>query len=101
MKIVLNKDPYDEFKVSREFCDHYNVPYRMYGSFFCGPDEEISRTDSRLIEFIETYGSDRASHTGCSLEVDEIPSGAAYVIIGDGCAEYVLLRDEFDWQIAE
>lgn len=101
MKIVLNKDPYSSFNVSQEFCEHYGIPYKTYMGRYSEPTEEIARTDHRLIEFIETYGSDRSSDIGRSLEIDEIPSGAAYVVIGDGCAEYVLLRDKFDWQIAE
>ena len=101
MKIVLNKDPYDSFKVSQEFCNHYNIPYDTYDGHYYQPKEEIARTDLRLIEFIETYGSIRASSVGSYLEVEEIPSGSAYIIVEDGAAESLMLRDKIKWKIAE
>ena len=98
MKIVIN-ECYGGFGVSKDFCEDYNIPVKESRHFFY-PKEEISRTDPRLIEYIEKYGSEKASGMCASLCVKEIPKGTAYRIREyDGC-ESIEYRDKVDWEIA-
>ena len=100
MKIVVNRN-YGIFEMSKDFYEHYNIQYtRKYG-IYCAVKENISRKDSRLIEYIEKYGSKRASGGFSHLEVVDIPNGTAYRICEYDGAEYIEYRDELEWEIAE
>lgn len=98
MKIVINKC-YGGFGVSKDFCKDYNIPVKEGGYSF-RPKEEISRTDPRLIEYIEKYGSEKASGWCASLCVEEIPKGTAYRIREYDGYESIEYCDEVDWEIA-
>lgn len=102
MKIVINAC-YGGFEVSEEFYKEYNIPYekRDWGTTYTTlPWTENCRTDSRLIEFIEKYGSEKASGGCANLVVEEIPKGTLYRIDEYDGYESVEIRDETDWEIA-
>lgn len=104
MKIVINDD-YGGFCVSDAFCDYYNLPKNKYEidgkrAFVNMNYPEITRTDKRLIEYIEKFGSEKASGKCAKLKIVEIPNGAYYRIDEYDGAEYIELRDEIEWQIA-
>ncbi len=98
MKIVIN-EYCGSFGVSKDFCEDYNIPVKESRHFFY-PKEEISRTDPRLIEYIEKYGSKKASGMYASLCVEEIPKGTAYCIREYDGYESIEYRDKVDWEIA-
>lgn len=98
MKIVIN-ECYGGFGVSKDFCEDYNIPVKESGYFF-RPKEEISRTDPRLIEYIEKYGSKKASGMCAFLCVEEIPKGTAYCIREYDGYESIEYYDKADWEIA-
>lgn len=100
MKIVINSC-YGGFGISEAFLKHYNIPYEVDDFGFMHYKEEIDRTDKRLIEYIETYGSKAASGEFAHLEVEKIPAGTAYRINEYDGYEYIEYRDEIEWQIAE
>ena len=89
MKIIINAC-YGGFGVSESFLKAYKIPYTKtsYGSYYS--NECIERTDPRLIEYIETYGSEMASGSFSHLIVEEIPKGTKYRI-----TEY-----DIPWEIA-
>lgn len=73
MKIVLNKC-YGGFELSKFACEKLGC-----GPFACDdPDETLSRTDERLIDLIEMYGSEKcgADDGGTDLIIEEIPDEA-------------------------
>lgn len=99
MKIVINK-AYGGWHVSKDFCQHYNIPYKeQYG--FCYPEENITKKDQRLIEYIKKFGSKKASGQFSNLVVVNIPKGKAYRIEEYDGYEYIEYRDEIEWEIAE
>lgn len=97
MKIVIN-NCYGGFSVSDAFCDHYGIPRDTEDSGYNFP--RLSRTDKRLIEYIEKFGSEAASGKCANLIVVEIPNGTLYRINEYDGAEYIETRDGIDWQIA-
>lgn len=98
MKLVINQE-YGGFRVSQKFCDHYNIPYKFSFGMCCA-QEKISRKDQRLIEYIETFGSEAASDNYANLVVVDIPDGTAYRICNYDGYEYITYRDEIEWEIA-
>lgn len=59
------------------------------------------RTDPRLIEYIEKFGSKAASGIFSHLKVVEIPKGTKYYISEyDGC-ESVVTEDDIKWEVAD
>lgn len=99
MKIVVNRN-YGTFEMSEDFYEHYNIPYTYKYGIRC-PIENISRKDKRLIEYIEQYGSQKASGGFSHLKVVDIPNGTAYRICDYDGAEYIEYRDKIKWEIAE
>lgn len=99
MRIVINKS-FGGFSVSEDFCKHYNIPYKNLSGYIA-PIGGIERTDKRLIEYIDTYGSEAASGKGSCLVVMEVPKGCLYQIDEyDGC-ESLYCKDLGNWKIAE
>ena len=101
MKIVINES-YGGFRVSEQFCKHYNIPYDVDSiSGVVTPKESITRTDKRLIEYIKKYGSNAASSSFSRLVVREVTNGEAYRIsVYDGYEDIEYI-DDIDWEIAE
>lgn len=99
MKIVINAC-YGGFGVSKEFLKAYNIPYTKtsYGTFYA--NESVERTDPRLIEFIETNGSEMASGPYSRLVVREIPKGTLYRITEYDGYEGIETADSIGWEIA-
>lgn len=98
MKLIINHS-YVGFRPSIEFLEAYNIPYYMSIGMPVAR-EEISRMDKRLIEFIEKYGSERASYVG-EIVVEDIPNGTHYIIHDYDGYETIEYRDKVDWKIAE
>ena len=71
-KIVINRC-YGGFCVSKKAYEYCNKKWDGYGF-------DISRTNKKLIEFIEKYGSDRASGDVAKLKIVEIPKGVEWEI---------------------
>lgn len=92
MKIVIN-DKHGGFSVSKEFLKHYKIPLTEH--------HNISRYDERLIEYIETYGSEAASGIFAKLIILDIPSGSYYRVREYDGLEWIEYLDETDWMIAE
>ena len=99
MKIVINAC-YGGFSVSKEFLKAYNIPYRTSSFNFVHSEEFIDRTDPRLIEFIETHGSEMASGPYSKLVVREIPKGTLYRITEYDGYEGIETADSIGWEIA-
>lgn len=99
MKIVINTS-YGGFRVSQEFCEYYNIPYKI-DTGMCFAKEHISNKDERLINYIETFGSMAASDKYSHLVVVDIPKGTTYRICEYDGAEFIEYRDEIKWEIAE
>ena len=100
MKIIINAC-FGGFEVSENFFKAYKIPYEKteWGSIY--PTTEIDyRTDPRLIEYIETHGSEMASGSCAHLVVEEIPKGTAYIIDEYDGNESIMIRDEVQWDIA-
>ena len=100
MKIVIN-ECYGGFSVSENFYKEYNIPYEKtkWGSVYAKEEIDL-RTDPRLIEYIETHGSEMASGSCGHLVVEEIPKGTAYIIDEYDGFESVVFRDDVFWNIA-
>ena len=90
MKVVIDC-AYGMGEFSESFYEHYDI---QPGSF-------VSRYDTRLIEYIEKYGWERASGQYSRLMLIEIPDGVAYRIADYDGAEYIEFRDEIEWSIAD
>lgn len=99
MKIVIN-EAYGLFEMSEDFYKHYNIPCIYKYGIRC-PTEKITRKDKRLIEYIEQYGSQKASGGFSRLKLVDIPNGTAYRICEYDGAEYIEYRDKLKWEIAE
>lgn len=65
-----------------------------------GSRAEDYRTDEKLIEFIEKFGSERASAKCSHLVVKEIPSGTKYRITEYDGLESIETIDGIDWKTA-
>lgn len=98
MKIVLNRS-YGTFEVSKDFCEHYNISYDDWGRLIV-PKEDISRTDSRLIEYVENFGSSKASGWGSALDLFEIPAGKQYRIRERDGYEWLEYPEDIKWEVA-
>lgn len=101
MKIIINAC-YGGFAVSENFFKEYNIPYEKYLDS-CYPKTEMEidlRTDPRLIEYIEKYGSEMASGSYSHLIVEEIPKGTYYMLDEYDGYESIMVRDEMPWDIA-
>lgn len=92
MKVVINNS-YGKFSVSKEFLEHYSLPFSMR--------YEVSRYDQRLIEYIETYGSEAASGFSADLVVVNIPAGTFYRIREYDGLESIEYRDSICWLVAD
>ena len=93
MKIVLNRRRNGgAYEVSENFYREYGLPYTrgMWGVVYANP---ISRTDSRLIEYIERKGSEMASTEHSWLVVVDVPDGH-YVITNNKGYESITLFTE-------
>lgn len=99
MKIVINAS-YGGFSVSENFFKEYNIPYKK-AICSCYPTTEIDlRTDPRLIEYIEKFGSEKASGSCAHLVVEEIPKGTYFMIDEYDGFESIITRDGMPWEIA-
>ena len=94
MKIVVNR-AFGGFSVSKAFfdsvCKDYNSVY----------DCDRFRYDSRLIEYIEKYGTEKASGDSSRLVVVEVPKGKKYVVVDYDGFEEVKTIDDFYWEVAD
>lgn len=54
-----------------------------------------------MIEYIEKFGTEKASGRYAHLVVIDIPKGTAYRIEEYDGFEYIECRDEIEWEIAE
>ena len=99
MKIVINAC-YGGFNVSESFLKEYNIPYEKttFGSVYA--TESVERTDPRLVEYIETHGSEMASGHFSKLVVREIPKGTKYRITEYDGYEGIETENDIDWEIA-
>lgn len=104
MKIVINKC-FGGFGISAEAYGYMGIPYRpVFNSddFVCpikGTDEDF-RTNDKLIEFIEKYGSERASGKCSELKIVEIPKGTRYRITEYDGMEGIETDSSVDWETA-
>jgi len=88
MKIVIN-NCYGGFGLSNECLEYVgNMQCKNY------------RTNAKLIDYIEKYGSKKASNQLSELIVAEIPSGTYYRITDYDGAEGIEYRDNIDWEVA-
>lgn len=104
MKIVINRC-YGGFGISTEAYDYMGVQYQItFGnSGFAYPvkgDQEDFRTNEKLIEFIEKYGSERASGECARLVIKDIPEGVRYRIIEYDGMEDIETESMLDWRVA-
>lgn len=100
MKLVINTS-YGGFGLSKEFYEYYNIPYhRTFGSYIANEKwTDDFRKDSRLIEYIEKFGTKAASGPYSHLEVVEIPKGTRYYIDEYDGAETIVTEDDIDWEV--
>lgn len=75
MKIAINKC-YGGFGLSKEAYDYLGIPWDGYGYAY---NDDEKRTDTRLIECIETLGA-MADGRYASLRIVEVPDGVPYEI---------------------
>lgn len=102
MKIVLNKSYNGVFSVSQEFCDYYGIKHSLYYVDGIIPmvkiSEYLGRDDKRLIEYIERFGSEKASGYRAELKIVEMPPRTRCYRIynyGEGY-ETIYGRNDFD-----
>lgn len=102
MKIVINTG-YGVFGVSKEFFEYYNIPcWETFGTYYAGEGwTDNVRKDTRLIEYIEKFGSKAASGSYSHLEVVEIPKGTKYYFDEYDGSERIVTEDEFEWEVAD
>lgn len=79
MKIVIN-NCWGGFCVSKEAQEYCN-------------ESSPSRTNEKLIEFIETFGSTEASGSYSLLVIKEIPDNVYYEIVNYDGMEYIMYSD--------
>lgn len=94
MKIVVNR-AFGGFSVSIAFLDSICEGYNPVD------DCDRFRHDSRLIEYIEKYGTEKASGDGSRLVVVEVPKGKKYIVVDYDGFEEVKTIDDFDWEVAD
>ena len=99
MKIILNRS-YGAFEVSKDFCEHYNIPYDDWGRLIV-PKEDIARTDVRLIEYVENFGGNKASGWGSALDLFDIPAGKQYRIREHDGYEWLEHPEDIKWEVAD
>ena len=101
MKIVINSC-FGGFEVSKYFLEYYDIPYDGHYNFYFPKNIEVEslRTDNRLIEFIEKFGSKIASGKYSELKVVEIPKGTLYKINEYDGLETIKYKENDDWSIA-
>lgn len=106
MKIVINKC-YGGFNISAEALDYIGVPYKREHSFVYPKGEWYKwlgsfkcRTNPKLIEFIEKFGSERASGQCSKLKIVEVPCGINFRIDEYDGMEDIEERDNIDWYVA-
>lgn len=100
MKIVIN-NCFGGFSVSEDFLDYYKIPYKKLAYGGTDMSYSISRTDKRLIEYIEKFGGRKASGRSANLIIVEIPNGELYQIdYYDGMESIRLAKDE-EWLVAK
>lgn len=103
MKIVINKC-YGGFGISAEAYKYMGVQYKsMCDPDFVYPingDQEAFRTNEKLIEFIEKYGSERASGGCAKLKIVEIPKGTRHQITEYDGLEDIELASSVDLETA-
>ncbi len=98
MKVVINSC-YGGFSISedaKKYICEKDPSNECFSSIAC----EDLRFNEHLIDYIEKYGSEKASGTYSRLGVEDIPKGAAFVIDEYDGFEDVTYRDEIDWIIA-
>jgi len=61
-------------------------------------DLEDLRTDKDLITIYEQYGSKISDY---ELGIKEIPDGTYYYISDDGGFEHIIVKEDYNWKIAE
>lgn len=79
MKVVIN-NCWGGFCVSKEAQDYCN-------------ESSPSRTNQKLIEFIELFGSEKASCAYSLLKIVEIPDNVYYEIVDYDGMEYILYSE--------
>jgi hypothetical protein len=108
MKLVLNRD-YGGFSLSNTAVAWYcelagiavpTVDDEWPDSLWYRLDPQPKRTDPVLVKVVENMGND-AHGDHSHLEVVEVPTGAHYRIREYDGREWVELRDEIEWEIAQ
>lgn len=86
MKIIINNTwgAFDVSKEAQEYCD-INISETLFNNDL--------RTNERLIEFIERFGSEKASGEFSLLQIREIPDNVYYEIINYDGMEYILYSE--------
>ena len=105
MKIVINCC-YGGFELSEEALKYMDIPYRKDGSWLFPLDSAWlgsykCRTNPKLIEFIERFGSERASGNCSKLEIEEVEKGCLFRINNyDGLESIDIKYMEDNWYLA-
>lgn len=103
MKIVINKC-FGGFGISPEAYEYMGVQYKsICDTDFVYPingSQEDFRTNDKLIEFIEKYGSERASGRCAKLKIVEIPKGTRYRITEYDGMEDIEADSSIGWETA-
>ena len=102
MKIVLN-NCFGKFNISKDFLRYYKLDSRNITKYEKEliKNKDLVRYDQRLIEYIETFGSEAASGKFASLIVEYIPDGTYYRIAELDGLEWIEYKDKTKWLIAE
>lgn len=61
---------------------------------------DICRTDSILVQVVETLGSGKASGDCAKLAIQEVPEGCHYRIDEYDGKERVMTKDDYEWEKA-
>ena len=105
MKVVVN-NCYGGFELSEEALKYMNIPYKKDGRWVFPEDSNYlgsyeCRTNPRLVEFIEEFGSDRASGDCSKLGIEEVPQGCLFRIDNrDGLESIDIQYTEDYWYAA-
>lgn len=86
MKVVIN-NCWGTFSLSKEAKEYCNVDLQESRL------NKSLRTNEKLIEFIEKYGSERASDIYSSLVIKEIPDNVYFEIVNYDGIEYIMYSD--------
>lgn len=102
MKIVISTS-HGGFRLSEDVLKYMGIPYIMT-DYETIPSVAIDslefRTNPKLIEFIEAFGSVCASGKWANLQIEEIPKGTLFRIQEYDSAEWIETSDDIDWWIA-